>query len=85
MVHRKGWVDPSSTSDFEKLFSTTPERAAADILSAILKNRRRQLIGTDAVFIDLMQRLMPSFYQRILVAGARRRWRKMMLPADPTT
>ncbi|QRK11602.1 SDR family oxidoreductase [Archangium violaceum] len=85
MVHRKGWVDPNSTSDFEKLFATTPERAAADILSAILKNRRRQLIGTDAVFIDLMQRLMPTFYQRILVAGARRRWRKMMLPANPTT
>ncbi|WNG43092.1 SDR family NAD(P)-dependent oxidoreductase [Archangium minus] len=84
MTHRKGWTDANSASDFEKLFSTTPERAASDILSAILKNRRRQLIGPDAVLIDLMQRLLPTLYQRILVAGARRRWRKLMLPAGPT-
>jgi short-subunit dehydrogenase len=78
VTFRPGWVDERSTKAFEKSFVTTPERAAADILSAILKNRRRQLIGGDAVVIDLMQRLLPTLYQRILVAGARRRRRKML-------
>ncbi|WP_164021386.1 SDR family NAD(P)-dependent oxidoreductase [Pyxidicoccus trucidator] len=78
VTQRKGWVDERSNKDFEKSFSTTPERAASDILAAILKNRRRQLIGGDAVFIDLMQRLLPTFYQRLVVAGARRRRRKLL-------
>jgi short-subunit dehydrogenase len=83
MTHRHGWVNAQSVTDFEKLLATTPERAASDILSAILKNRRRQLIGPDAVFIDLLQRVMPTLYQRLLVAGARRRRRKMMM-SNPT-
>ena len=83
MVNRKGWVDEKSAADFEKFFSTSPERAAANIYSAILDNRPRKLIGADAVLIDLMQRTMPTLYQRLLVAGALRRRRKMMNP-DPT-
>lgn len=81
IVIRKGWVDENATADFEKFFSTTPERAASDILSAILKNRRRQLVGWDAVFIDLMQRLMPTFYQRLLAGALRRRRRKLLAEA----
>jgi short-subunit dehydrogenase len=83
MIHRKGWVDEKSAAEFERLFATTPERAASHILSAILGNRPRQLIGADAVLIDLMQRMMPTLYQRVLAAGARRRRQKMMMP-DPT-
>ncbi|MCE9670575.1 SDR family NAD(P)-dependent oxidoreductase [Myxococcus stipitatus] len=75
---RAGWTDERSSKDFEKSFVTTPERAASDIYAAIRKNRRRQLIGGDAVFIDLMQRILPTLYQRLLVAGARRRRRKML-------
>jgi short-subunit dehydrogenase len=78
MVERAGWVDAKSAGEFERLFATRPERAAEDILEAILRNRRRQLIGSDAVVIDLMQRAMPTLYQRLLVAGARRRRRSMM-------
>lgn len=78
VTHRKGWTDERSSLDFEKSFSTTPERAAQDIFNAILKNRRRQLIGGDAVFIDLMQRLLPTLYQRLVVAGAKRRRRKLL-------
>ncbi len=77
-IVRKGWVDERSAADFEKIFGTTPERAASDILSAILKNRRRQLIGGDAVLIDLLQRTLPTLYQRLLIAGARRRRRAML-------
>lgn len=61
-----------AASDFDKLARTTPEQAGQDIVNAILNNRRRQLIGADAVLIDVMQRLLPTSYQRILVAGARR-------------
>ncbi|WP_224241136.1 SDR family NAD(P)-dependent oxidoreductase [Hyalangium gracile] len=75
---RHGWVDENSAAEFEKLFATTPERAAEDILSAILKNRRRQLIGTDARIIDLMQRALPALYQRVLIAGAKRRRTRML-------
>lgn len=57
---------------FEKVARTTPEEAAQDIVNAILKNRRRQLIGTDALFIDLIQRVLPQGYQRFFVAGAKR-------------
>jgi NAD(P)-dependent dehydrogenase (short-subunit alcohol dehydrogenase family) len=75
---RKGWVDEQTTRDFEKAFSTTPEQAAQDILQAILKNRRRQLIGPDAVLIDLVQRALPTLYQSLLVAGARRHRQKLL-------
>jgi short-subunit dehydrogenase len=77
-VPRKGWVDASSTAQMEKAFATTPDQAAADILSAIVKNRRRQLIGKDAIVIDLMQRLMPQLYQRVLVRALKRRRKKML-------
>ena len=61
-----------NAAQFEKLARTTPAEAAQDIVNAILKNRRRQLIGADAVMIDLVQRFLPESYQRILIAGARR-------------
>jgi NAD(P)-dependent dehydrogenase (short-subunit alcohol dehydrogenase family) len=73
LTEREGWVDAQSNRDMEKLFKTTPEQAAQDILQAILKNRRRQLIGSDAVFIDLLQRVLPTLYQSLLVATTRRR------------
>ena len=77
-VMRDGFIDGESRSDFEKLFSTTAERAAQDIVQAILKNRRRQLIGHDARAIDLLQRALPSLYQRLVVAGGKRRRRAML-------
>jgi NAD(P)-dependent dehydrogenase (short-subunit alcohol dehydrogenase family) len=75
---REGWVDERSTRDFEKVFRTSPEQAARDILDALLRNRRRQLIGADAVAIDLMQRLLPTLYQRLVVAGMKRRRQRMV-------
>ncbi|HYO67240.1 MAG TPA: SDR family oxidoreductase [Archangium sp.] len=75
---RKGWVEEESHNDFEKAFATSPEVAAQNILQAILKNRRRQLIGADAVLIDLVQRALPTLYQSLLVAGAKRRRQKLL-------
>lgn len=74
----KGMVDEASARTMEKAFRTTPERAAQDIIKAILKNRRRQLIGADAVLIDLMQRAMPELYQNVIIAGAKRHRAKLM-------
>ncbi len=55
--------------DFEKMFRTTPEEASQTILKGVKGNKRRVLIGSDARAIDSMQRLMPTAYQRIMVAG----------------
>lgn len=73
----KGLVDEKSTRDFEKAFITTPEKAAQDVVNGILKNKRRVLIGPDAVVIDAMQRILPTSYQRLLEMGAKRRSKKL--------
>jgi NAD(P)-dependent dehydrogenase (short-subunit alcohol dehydrogenase family) len=65
----------SGKRDFEKFFITTPDKAAETILRAVRGNRRRVLIGPDARVVDWMARLLPTAYQRINVAAARRRVR----------
>jgi len=54
---------------FESLFMTTPEQAANTILKGVLKNKRRVLIGPDAVVLDLMQRSMPVTYQKLVTSS----------------
>ncbi len=51
---------------FEKIAMTTPEAAARTILKGVRKNRRRVLVGGDAVMLDTTQRLIPTGYQRLL-------------------
>lgn len=55
--------------DFEKIFRTTAEDAAATIIKGIRNNKRRVLIGGDAVAVDSMQRLMPTGYQKLMITG----------------
>ena len=44
-------MDPTkSIQNFDKLLRTPPEEAARQILDAVLKNKRRLLIGSDAKF-----------------------------------
>ena len=62
--------------DFEKMFITTSDSAAKVILDAVRANRRRVLIGPDAKAIDLMVRLMPEGYQRLISFGAKWQRRK---------
>ena len=59
--------------EFDRLARTTPERAANQILKAVERNRRRALIGPDAVLFDVVSRLPAGLYQRLLVSQARRR------------
>ena len=49
---------------FEEIAETTAESAAQQILEAVLKNKRRLLIGRDAKFLDWCQRHFPNHYQK---------------------
>ncbi len=65
--------DPSDAErGFEKLFITSPERAAKTIIKAIEKDKRRALIGPDAHVINFVAKLSPHLYQRIIGRGAAR-------------
>lgn len=58
---------------FDRLARTTPEKAARKILDGVRKDRRRVLVGPDAVAIDLVSRLPARVYQGVLVRGTRAR------------
>lgn len=53
------------------LLRTTPEKAARVILKGVQRDKRRILIGLDALAADLMMRSMPSLYQRMVVTSMR--------------
>ena len=59
-------------NDFENAAMTSAEQAADQIISAMRSNKRRKLVGWDAVLIDLVQRLMPTFYQKLITANIKR-------------
>lgn len=61
-----------ATSEFEKLFITTPKRAAKVIVRGVEKDKRRILIGPDAWVISLISKLPPALYQGVLARGAGR-------------
>ena len=60
-------------ASFERLARTSPTAAAQQILKAVQRNRRRALIGVDAVAFDLLARLPAAVSQRILAVVARQR------------
>ena len=53
-------------NDFERSAMTTPEKAALIILRGVERNKRRVLVGPDAHVLDLLVRLFPTGYQRIV-------------------
>ena len=61
-----------ATRDFEKMFITTPEKAAKVIIRAVELNKRRAMVGPDAHVIDWVSKLHPAIYQGIIGLGARR-------------
>lgn len=52
--------------NFDKNARTTPEQAAATIIKGIESQKRKILIGTDALFFNFITRLLPVAYSRIL-------------------
>jgi short-subunit dehydrogenase len=67
-----GQSQEDSKRNFEKMFRTTPQKAAQTILKGVEGNARRVLIGSDAYLIDAMQRVLPTGYQKILGGLAKR-------------
>ena len=57
------------TAQFEQLFITTPAKAAEVILDAVKHDKRRVLIGGDAKATDIMQRMLPTIYQKIVTTS----------------
>lgn len=55
-----------SIARFEKVARTAPEVAAAKILRGVERNKARILIGSDAYFVDIWQRLKPASYWNLL-------------------
>jgi len=82
-IARNARMDPSVTEnardpekardDFERLFITSSEKAALQILTAVQRDRRRNLIGPDATVADFVSRLPARLCQTVLEKGAKKR------------
>ena len=67
-----GLVDPAALAkDFKSIARTSPDQAAAKIIAGIASGNPRILIGTDAILLDLLQRLAPRGIQRLLMTFQR--------------
>ena len=55
----------------ERVFITTPERAAKVILDAVVHDKRRVMVGPDAQLFKLLSFAPPALYQRIIALGSR--------------
>jgi short-subunit dehydrogenase len=70
-VSRDEWEQ--GQKQFAKLLTIEPATAAAQIVEAIEKRRPRLLIGWSAKVPDVLVRLMPGTYWRLVARGAARR------------
>jgi len=70
-VSRDEWEQ--GQKQFAKLLTIEPATAAAQIVEAIEKRRPRLLIGWSAKVPDVLVRLMPGSYWRLVARGAARR------------
>jgi butyryl-CoA dehydrogenase len=68
-----GGDNEAAAAQFARAARTTPEAAALQILAAVERNRRRALIGPDAVLFDAVSRLPAGVSQRVLTVGSRLR------------
>jgi short-subunit dehydrogenase len=57
---------------FEQLARTSPAAAAQRIVRGIERNEPRILIGADARYLDIIQRLMPATYWALLARAFER-------------
>ena len=56
----------SDVQQFERSLKTPPETAAAKIVAAILSDKPRLLIGSDAFVIDVVRRFFAARYMQVL-------------------
>lgn len=71
-VSRVGISAEEASARFEKNFITTANKAARIMIRAVECNRRRVLVGPDAVVLDLLVRLFPAGYQKLSMRFARK-------------
>lgn len=55
----------------DQLLRTTPDKAAQVIIRGVERGARRILIGADAHAIDVMLRLLPVWYQKVVTVSMR--------------
>jgi NAD(P)-dependent dehydrogenase (short-subunit alcohol dehydrogenase family) len=76
-----GKSDPKSRAVtlamFDEVAVTSPEQAADRIVNGVLANESRIIVGSDAVRLDRMQRLMPIRYWKLVVRRGRRLMQKV--------
>lgn len=80
-IARNARMDPSvagvgadaerGRDEFERFLRTPPDAAARQILRAVERDRRRALVGPDAVAFDLLSRLPAGASQRLITAAVR--------------
>ena len=75
-IRSLGMDAQKSIKQFDKLLRTPPEYAAELILEAVRQDARRVLIGNDAKALDLMQRLIPTAYQRVIGMVSKRQTKR---------
>ncbi len=62
-----------SINAFDKMANTSADKAARIIISGILKDKRRILVGPDAYVLDFLTRLFPTGFVRFVAAVIGRR------------
>jgi short-subunit dehydrogenase len=68
---------------FDQFAGTTPKDAALRIIKGIEKNEPRILIGSDARFMDLLQRFRPATYWRVMARRSEKMLKKVAKKAIP--
>lgn len=58
--------EEQTKKQFDKIARTSPEQAAQIIIRGIEKNSPRVLVGNDARLFDLVQRVIPASYQKLV-------------------
>ena len=62
-----GRTKDEMAAGFDKLARTTADKAAKIILKGTAKNKKRILVGADAVVVDKVQRWFPTLYYPVMV------------------
>jgi short-subunit dehydrogenase len=69
-------IDPRTSKEkFSKNLVTSAEQASVTILEAVKRNKRRVLVGWDAIVLDKVQRLFPAAYGVIISMLVRRTYK----------
>jgi NAD(P)-dependent dehydrogenase (short-subunit alcohol dehydrogenase family) len=71
--------------EFDVMAKTSPEEAARIIWTGVLEDAPRVLVGADARFIDVVQRMLPTGYQTVFRFLRRRLEKRVALAARRTT